>query len=50
MRRFWTSLWHGSSIENWVGQARELCAQRKAVVESYPSTFFRMLTVVVCRS
>lgn len=34
--------------ENWVGQARELCAQRKAVVESYPSTFFRMLTVVVC--
>lgn len=34
--------------ENWVAQARELCAQRKAVVESYPSTFFRMLTVVVC--
>jgi len=34
--------------ENWVAQARELCLQRKAVVESYPSTFFRMLTVVVC--
>lgn len=34
--------------ENWVAQARELCAQRKAVRESYPSTFFRMLTVVVC--
>ena len=34
--------------ENWVAQARELCAHRKAIVESYPSSFFRMLTVVVC--